>query len=562
MKYSLLFLCSLFIFSLSAQSDLSPEMLDNINKRIEYELNPSIVIGVVDEKGPRYYNFGGKTLGATDADEYSIYEIGSITKTFTGILLAHQVLQGKMKLDDPAQKYLPQHVELPTYQGKVITLGHLADHTSSLPRMPGNFNPADPNNPYADYTPELLYEFLSEVKLEREIGSEYEYSNLGQGLLGFILERHTGKSYDQLVKDVICQPLGMDNTAVVFSDQMKSNLAQPYSGIEKAHNWDIAVLTGAGAIRSSVVDMLKYLQANMGLTPSYLSDAMKLSHEARHDKAASVGLAWFIEDGKDGAKVIQHGGATGGYLAFAAMDMTNKKGVVIFTNTGSYGAEDLAYKILDEKNELKTPKASFIISYQRAKEKNPALNMKTYYEEIKSDSDTEVSFNEGDINSYGYKLLGEDKFDEALNVFEVNMAEFPKTANTYDSYAEALMKKSIAYYKKSIELNPNNQNAFDMLEKMGATMEVAEVKLSAEDLLPFVGTYELAPSFVVDVTSDGDRLFAQATGQQQFELFPINATKFYLKVVDAQVEFVENDEGVVDTMVLYQNGMEMPGKRQ
>lgn len=563
MKHLITCLLSFLVLSITAQSDLSPELIKNIEERIAYQLNPSIVIGVVDKDGPRYYNFGGKTLGASDADEHTIYEIGSVSKTFTGILLADQVRRGSMKLTDPIKNYLPERVELPTYKGKEITLGHLADHTSALPRMPDNFNPSDPANPYADYTPELLYEFLSNVQLQREIGSEFEYSNLAQGLLGHILELHTGRTFDELMYERICVPLGMHETAVKLNPTMKQNLATPYNGVTEASNWDIKTLTGAGGVRSSVADMLLYLQANLGLTESPLYPAMQMSHRPRHNKLGNngIGLAWFIEPSDDDGLIIQHGGATGGYLTFAAMDMVNKKGVIVFTNTGTNGAEDVARYILGKDMNLSTPRRSFLHALQLAQKNDSTIVAMDFYHDMIAGKE-DLDFDENQLNSYGYVLLGQEKIDDALDIFEINIAQHPNSSNPYDSYAEALMKKSIENYKKSIELNPNNQNAIDMLAKMGVEMEQEAVAVSQDDILPYVGSYEIAPGFDIVVTTEGNRIFAQATGQQRFELFPISKTKFFLKVVDAQVEFFENEEGIVDKIVLYQNGVEMPGMRK
>ena len=544
-----------------SQKELSSDVIKNIEKRIEYGMNPSIVLGVVDKKGPVYYSYGNKTIGGEAVDEHSIYEIGSISKVFTAILLADAVEKGVVNLDDPISLHLPQGVNIPRYKGKDITLAHLSDHTSSLPRMPDNFNPADPNNPYADYTPELLYDFLSSVELEREIGSEYEYSNLAQGLLGHILALKAGKSYEELLAEVITQPLGMNETKVTFDKHMTDNLAIGHDAGVPVSNWDIATLTGAGAIRSSIHDMLIFLQANMGLEKSTLKSAMDMTHKVRHNKAGNqgVGLGWhIIEDGKN--EYVSHGGATGGYRAFTAIDKKNKRGVVVLTNS-SNGADDLARYLMSGEGELKEAKrdiASVVRKMIDEKGVDAAIKKYNYIKENKGD---EYAFDEGNMNMLGYAYLRDENIDEALAIFKLNMEEYPMSANTYDSYAEGLMNQSIAYYKKSIEMNPNNQNGFDMLEKMGVSMEVKSVEVGQETLNTYVGKYQLAPTFFITVTSADGQLFAQATGQERFELFPTSPTKYYLKVVDAQVEFYSNDQGEVSSMTLFQNGQEMPGEK-
>lgn len=343
-------LCTIPIF---AQKALPADVVKSIEIRIANGYNPSIAIGIIDKDGPQYYLFGTKTDGGQPVDEHTIYEIGSISKTFTGILLAQAILDGQVKADDPAQNHLPSTVKLPTKDGKQITLGHLSDHTSALAPMPNNLTPKDPANPYADYTVEQMYTFINGYTLPRVIGSKYEYSNLAQGLLGHILSLKAGTSYEALTLSKIANPLGMKETKITFDDKMKQNLAMGYSHGEQVSNWDIPTLAGAGAIRSSVHDMLIYLQANMGLKKSKLYPAMQLSHQVRHDKVGGgtrVGLGWHISKGADG-DVIWHNGGTGGYRSFAGFVKETGKGVVVLTNSDE-DADDLGFHLLDSEAKL------------------------------------------------------------------------------------------------------------------------------------------------------------------------------------------------------------------
>ena len=171
----LLICCSVIIFILSCErkpeSDLPLKVVESISARIENGSNQSIVVGIVDEDGKRFYSFGKTRLTGVPVNEHTIYEIGSISKVFTAILLSYQAQEGKLDINDPAQKYLPSHVRVPKGTTKEITLANLSDHTSGLPRMPSNFSPRDNMNPYADYTVEQMYDFISgytlTVRLER-----------------------------------------------------------------------------------------------------------------------------------------------------------------------------------------------------------------------------------------------------------------------------------------------------------------------------------------------------------------------------------------------------------
>ncbi len=566
MKYPAIFFLLFVSFSVFAQNTLPEDVLKSIQARIEYGHSPSIVVGIIDKDGPQYYAFGAKTIGGTPVDEHTIYEIGSISKTFTGILLAQMAVRKKMKEDDPAQKYLPAGVTMPTRNGQQITLGHLSDHTSALPRLPGNMAPADQANPYADYSVEQLYAFLSSCTLTRDIGSAYEYSNLAQGLLGHILVLKAGKSYEELVVKNIAAPLHMNETKITFDDRMKQNLAMGHDQGVQVANWDIPTLAGAGAIRSSLHDMLLYVGANAGLTKSKLYSAMKRSHQVRHDKPGGgtrVGLGWHISKGAAG-DVIWHNGGTGGYRTFAGFVQETGRGVVVLTNS-TKGADDIGFRLLNPEAKLIEVKKPATMEIKKATDSGGAEAAWKAYENLKKDKSAAYEFNENELNMLGYAYLQAGKNKEAISIFKINVEEYPNSSNVYDSYGEALMKDgrnepAIENYKKSLELNPGNDNAVRMLAQMGVEFSPEAVKVDEAVLESYVGTYELAPGFNIVVTREGAQLFGQATGQGKFELFAKSTTEFYLKVVEARITFSSTD-GKVESLTLYQGGQVMPGKR-
>ena len=233
-----------------------------------------------------------------------------------------------------------------------ITFGHLTDHTSGLPRMPNNFNPSNPNNPYVDYTVDQMYEFISNYKLSRAVGENYEYSNLAQGLLGHLLAENKNTTYEKLMIQTIAHPLEMNETKIEFDQNMRDNLALGHRGGRVVENWDIPTLAGAGGIRSSTFDMVKFISANLGYLKSPLLAAMESSHKVRHDKAGEMGVAmgWHITNGKSG-DIIWHNGGTGGYRTFVGFVKESGKGVVLFTNS-SVGADDIGFYLLDAGSKL------------------------------------------------------------------------------------------------------------------------------------------------------------------------------------------------------------------
>lgn len=331
---------------------LPAEVAETIERRIKEGLTPSIALAIIDSSGVKFFNFGKTAKYGQEVDENTIYEIGSISKVFTGIMLAQQVVDGDLKLEDEINDFLPNDIKVPVMGDKEITFGNLTDHTSGLPGMPYNFSPANRHNPYADYTVDQMYKFISSYHPVRTVGSEFEYSNLAQGLLGHLLAINKGLTYEELMVQTIAFPLEMNDTRIELTKRMKENLARGHSGRRVVENWDIPTLAGAGAIRSSTSDMAKFVSANLGYMSSPLMDAMELSHQIRHDKAVdrSIAMGWHILKRNKG-DIICHGGATGGYRTFMGFVKETGKGVVLLSNS-SEGADDIGYYLLDSGSKL------------------------------------------------------------------------------------------------------------------------------------------------------------------------------------------------------------------
>jgi serine-type D-Ala-D-Ala carboxypeptidase/endopeptidase len=560
---SLLFLILFLPTTFFGQSNtkLPDDVVNSIEKRIEFGLNPSIVVGIIDKEGPHYFNFGNKSTNGEEANEHTIYEIGSITKVFTATLLSQQVIDGKLKLEDPIKKYLPPQVKIPQRGASEITFGNLSDNTSGLPRMPSNFSPSDPGNPYADYTVDQMYSFLSGYELTRDVGSAYEYSNLAQGLLGYILALNAGVTYESLMIKTIAKPLGMNETKITLDKKMKKNLAMGHNAGVEVENWDIPTLAGAGAIRSSTHDMLKFISANLGFLKTHLQAAMKKAHEVRHDKAGGmrVGLGWNITKGKNG-DVIWHNGGTGGYMTFAGFVKETGEGVVVLTNSKE-SVDDIGFHLLNPESTLRTIKPSIASELRKTIDANGVEAAKTLFYDLKKNKPDEYDFSEEDINALGFSYKDKN-LEAALAIFKINIDMYPNSSNVYDSYGEALLKNgdkdlAIENYKKSIELYPDNTNGIQALEKMGVKFKVENVEVSEATLDTYVGSYELNPGINIVITRDGKQLFGQVTGQGKFELFAKSNTEFYLKDVDAQITFNVNDQATVESLTLFQSGQKI-----
>ena len=334
-------------------------ILSIIKQRVQEKRSAGIVVGVVEPDGrTRIVAFGDPGPGQPPLDGNSVFEIGSISKVFTATVLAELVKEGKVKLEDPVQKYLPASVHVPTRNDKHITLGTLSEQNSGLPRMPTNFHPADPANPYADYSVQQMYDFISGYQLTRDPGALFEYSNLGVGLLGHALSLSAGQPYEELERKRVWEPLKMTNTAITLTPWMKQHLALGHGeNGDVVKNWDLPTLAGAGAIRSTTIDMLKFASANLHPERGKLEEAMAFAHETRAPVGAanrSIGLNWMIQ--KTGATtIVWHNGGTGGYRTFLGLDQSGKRAVVVMTNTGGTGADDIGMHLLDPSIPL-TPK--------------------------------------------------------------------------------------------------------------------------------------------------------------------------------------------------------------
>ncbi len=335
----LLSITLLFIAALSAAPAVDTAAVRQVLKdAVDNGHTVGIVVGIVDANGRSFFSYG-KTAGAgRDVDGDTVFEIGSVTKTFTATLLADMVQRGLVGLDDPVAKYLPAGTKMPSRGGKEITLLDLATHRSGLPRMPANFAPADPANPYVDYTAGKMFAFLAAYTLPRDIGASYEYSNLGAGLLGEVLARKAGKGYETLLTERIFRPLAMNGSGVVLRPEMSARLALGHSPtLQPVKNWDMDVLAGAGAIRSTASDMLNYVAAYMGLKNSPLASAMAMARQERKDTempALRIGLAWHVLTLAD-ASIVWHNGGTAGYHSFVGFDVKKGLGIVVLSNSAN-----------------------------------------------------------------------------------------------------------------------------------------------------------------------------------------------------------------------------------
>ncbi len=435
---------------LSAQGWPNDSALNaTLQSRVRKPAGIGIVVATIERGKPPKIFSAGSSASAAPLDGNTVFEIGSITKTFTSALLADMVQRGEVRLDDPVSKFLPAAVHVPQRGGKQITLLDLATQSSGLPRLPNNMSPANALNPYADYSVQQLYDFLSHYELTRDIGSQFEYSNLGVGLLGHTLALHAGKSYEALLTERILEPLGMHETRITLTPEMREHLAVGHaSNGTVMQNWDLPTLAGAGALRSTANDMTKFLATNLDSTAGRVARALAVAHVPLRGAGSDqmkIGLVWLTLN-QFGTPLVWHNGGTGGYHSFIGFDPAKGRGVIVLANI-SANIDDIGMHMLDDR--------------------------------------------------------------------------FPLT---------------VAREHKEVAVNPAILDAY-------------------------VGVYELAPNFQITVTKEGNSLFAQATAQPKFQVYPESDIEFFFKVVDASIIFVKGPTGKVDQIILHQGGASIPGRR-
>ncbi|HJQ21130.1 MAG TPA: serine hydrolase [Gemmatimonadaceae bacterium] len=418
-----------------------------VSTRVAAGRSTGLVVGVLSPDGQRTVVSAGNERPGKPVDVRTVFEIGSITKTFTAIVLADMVQHGEVRLDQPVSELLPPGTRIPARNGKQITLGDLSSQISGLPRLPDNMKPVDESNPYADYTVQQMYDFLARYELPRDPGAQYEYSNLGVGLLGHALALRAGMSYGALVRERVLEPLGMTHTGIALTPDMQAHMSLGHDGDGGVVPlWDLPTFAGAGALRSSMEDMLRYLAANMSPPNTPLGRAIATSHTPRFtvNNALSLALNWHITNFR-GDTLIWHNGGTAGFRTMIAWNPATHMGAVLLGNS-SQDNEDIVRHIL-----AGAPLVAVIVRH--------------------------------------------------------------------------------------------------------------EVALGADKLREYTGTYRLAPTFALDITVDSAGAWLQATGQPRFRIYAEAPDKFFLKVVDAQLEFARDSTGRVSTVTLVQNGARNVGAR-
>lgn len=554
-------------FSQVSTSDRARKIDEVLSLANKYHLfNGAVLVAengkVIHKKGYGHANMEWNIPNTPDTK----FRLGSITKQFTAALILQLVDEGKVKLDGKLSDYLPAYRK---DIGDRVTVHQLLNHTSGIPSYTSvaNFFANVSRNPFT--VDDFVKQFASS-DLEFEPGSKYTYNNSGYFLLGAIIEKVTGQSYEKALKAKILDPLGMKNTGYDLHTPVIEKRAAGYerfgNGYRNAPYLDMSIPYAAGSMYSTVEDLYLWDQA------LYTDRVVSAQSKALMYKPALADYAygWVVNkaefgNGAPAVERIMHGGGINGFNTLIIRYPQQKHLIVLLDNT-SQGAsldrlQDSITRILFN-HPYTMPKMSIVdVLLQTINEKGLDAGL-AQYRDLKTKQSDVYDFGEPELNRLGYRLLQTGKQKEAIEIFKLNVAEYPKGFNTYDSLGEGYMvagnvELAILNYKKSLELNPNNTNAVTMLKRM----ETRPVDVDPKSYDGYVGEYEVTPQFKVSVFKEGDKLMTQATNQPAFELFPEAENKFFLRAVDARVTFTRDASGVVTGLVIHQGGRDIPGKK-
>ena len=568
----LLSLLAILAFQVSAVAQGKANRIDNLMSLYHKygQFNGSVLVAddgkVLYQKGFGLANMEWNIPNSPDTK----FRLGSITKQFTATLILQLVEQGKIKLDGKLTDYLPDYRK---DTGDKVTIHNLLSHTSGIPSytsLPGFFQNVSRN----PFTVDDFIKKYASGDLEFEPGTKFVYDNSGYFLLGAIIEKVTGKPYEQVLKENVFDPLGMKNSGYDRWGTILNKRATGYTrnpkGYQTAAYLDMSIPYAAGSLYSTVEDLYLWDQALYGekVLSAKSKDLMFKPNLNNYGYGFVITKATLAPPTKLAVPVIQHNGGINGFST-VIVRMTNEKRLIVLLDNAEDGQHlgDITLGIMSVLYDqpVDNPKRSIAETVMNTiSEKDLASGIAQYRELKAGKTAGEYNFAETELNQLGYQLLQLKKVTEAIEIFKLNVEMYPQSSNAYDSLGEGYLVHgdkdlSIANYRKSLELDPKNTNATTKLAEL--TGERKDVKVDPKILDSYAGEYEVAPTFIIKITSEDGKLMAQATGQPKFELFPSSETDFYLKVVSAQVSFMKDGAGNVTGLTLSQNGRKTTGKK-
>ncbi|HAD12996.1 MAG TPA: serine hydrolase [Saprospirales bacterium] len=516
-----------------------------------YKADRSGATVMITQKGKTLYH---KAFGMANLElnvpmrTEHVFRIGSITKQLTAAAILKLAEEGKLNIQDELTQFIPDY---PT-QGKKITIEHLLTHTSGIQSYT-DMPEWDAATHRKDFTPEEMIKFFKDKPMNFDPGTEFRYNNSGYFLLGYIIEKASGKTYGEYIRDAFFKPLGMKNSYYGDTEPLIKNRASGYSqGNEDGTQVNAPFLSmtqpyAAGSLLSTVEDLNLWSQAlhnGKVLQPaSYqaMITPYRLSTDAPNRYAYGLQIGNLL-----GSPTIEHSGGIHGFLSDMIYLPKEELCVAILTNCDCEPPSEL------------TPRLAALVTgrpYQPEKIPVDAQQLEQYVGVYENDAKEQrvIRLENGQLTS---QRAGSSKF----NLFAYGPDQF----FFENSFARIRFEKDKSGKKVIQAIVDDRSGANLKWIKTDKPLPAArqEMQRSEAQLQPFEGEYELAPGFSIKVTREGTQLFGQATGQPRFEMYSESPTRFFLKVVDAAIEFYPDEKGTVNKMVLFQGGREMPGVRK
>lgn len=453
------------------------------------------------------------------------FEIGSVTKVFTALLLADSERAGKVKRGDSAAKYLFPAGDPDTAKLAKITLLALSTHAAGLPRMPANQTEAGGPHPYASYDRTRLREALRLHGPGAPVGRQSAYSNFGVAVLGEALAAAWEQPYDAILRSRVFAPLGLEKTSLAMTGATEPDQFAPGFALDKAvDHWTFAAMAPAGALLSSARDMAKFLEACLGFRETPLREALADTFQPQREMDAphgQIGLGWMILN-EAGRMVLWHNGGTGGFRSFVGFCPTTRSGVVVLTSNSANNCDRLGLELFDVK-----PKPAPIAAVANAADYAGRFSLPA--------SSLVVTQRAGGLFVQG-----------SAGPWQMLRETGPDRFAIVDWVAEISFERDATGKVVALVLNQDGN------ERRGA--RTPELALPSVKIAEFVGQYVLTPQATISLTIEKDRLFTQLTGQPKFELFASAPDEFFLKVVNAQFLFQRDGDGKVIALILAQSG--------
>ncbi|MDN3275347.1 serine hydrolase [Frankia sp. RB7] len=505
-----------------------------------------VAAGVIDHGTMATAYVCADPKSARPYDDHTAFEIGSVTKTMTAALLAELIATHDIALDDPIAKLLPPDTSVPSFNGHEITVGEIVTHTSGLPANLPDYHPPDPSNPYAGATERDLLDTLAAIKLTREPGSKWEYSNPAMIVLSYALAKRAGKDYETLLRERLLGPLGMNETYVATRPPQVHLAQGHYPNGEAAPPWDFHPdMAGVGGVRATLADMLRYMEGELGTRDSAITPSLALTQQEVADvDKHRMGMNWILSV-VNGHTIALHEGATGGYSSFAGFDRDAKRAVILLSDTSLVtlgGLGQFGFHLLDTSRSGGEPHiamdadAKLIDALVGKYRLRGGLGIELRHKDsgltIQADGQSEFEM--------GYDNAGDfypHKFDAVLR---------PKR-KADGTYAFTWFQSGGAVEARRIDPVPATANKW----------------MPTDAQLPdYAGLYPLTQKFGLRIFVADGRLNVQGTNQQPLKLAPVEQDIFVAEQVGAEIDFARDAGGKIVALTLRQHGQVLKGERQ